>query len=104
MHLAAHRKKRRSAFNRLVDLTEVMRDAALGDRTPPWRLGEEATSPFVSRSLEDLPHHDRVGLETFAIASEVVPSSAGVSDETHDWTALAITTVRGHNGNNISLH
>jgi len=89
-----------SLSNRLVDLTEGYnaRCRASEDRPPPWRPWRKSDESLSLEELEDLPHHDRVGLKGFfAMASEVVPSSpAAVSDETHDVDSTRHTTIRGH--------
>ena len=102
MHLAAHRKNSALAFNRLVDLTECnascrasQTDAALA----PLAKGDQSLS---LKELEDLPHHDRVGLEAFRDCLRSCPLVAALSDETHDMDGTRQTTVRGHKKNCIS--
>jgi len=65
MHLAAHRKNSALAFNRLVDLTECYARCRVSETDAAVAALAKSDQSLSLEELEDLPHHDRVGLEAF---------------------------------------
>jgi len=102
MHLAAHRKNSAPAFNRLVDLTECYAGCRASETDAAVTALAKSDQSLPLEELEDLPHHDRVGLEAFRDCLRSRPLVAGVSDETHDVDGTRHTTVRGHKESRIS--
>src|SRR6266566_8201536 len=102
MHLAAHRKNSALAFNRLVDLTESYARCRVSKADAAVAALAKSDQSLSLEELEDLPHHDRVGLEAFRDCLRRVPIDAGMSDETHDVDGTRQTTVHGHKQNRIS--
>src|SRR6266567_799076 len=102
MHLAAHRKNSALAFNRLVDLTESYARCRVSEADAAVAALAKSDQSLSLEELEDLPHHDRVGLEAFRNCLRRVPIVAGMSDETHDVDGTRQTTVHGHKQNSIS--
>ena len=102
MHLAAHRKNSALAFNRLVDLTESYARCRVSEADAAVAALAKSDQSLSLEELEDLPHHDRVGLEAFRDCLRRVPIVAGMSDETHDVDGTRHTTVHGHKQNSIS--
>ena len=102
MHLAAHRKNSAVAFNRLVDLAECNARCRASETDAALAALAKSDQPLSLEELEDLPHHDGVGLEAFRDCLRSLPLVAGVSDETHDVDGTRHTTVRGHKRNNMS--
>src|SRR5882724_6200336 len=104
VHLAAHGKNTRLAFNRLVDLTKrYARCRALETHAALTALTKNDQS-LTLEEFEDLPHHDRVGLEAFRDHLRSRSPVTGVSDERHDMDGTGHTTVNGHKHNNISYN
>src|SRR6516165_5199611 len=89
MHLAAHRKNSALAFNRLVDLTECYARCRESETDAAVAALAKSDQSLSVEEPEDLPHHDRVGLEAFRDCLRSRPLVAAVSDETHEWMALA---------------
>jgi hypothetical protein len=102
MHLAAHRKNSALAFNRLVDLTERNARCRAAETDASVAALAKSDQSFPLEELEDLAHHDRVGLEAFRDCLRSRPLIACVSDETHDVDGTRHTTVRGHKEIHIS--
>src|SRR6516225_825488 len=102
VHLAAHRKNSALAFDRLVDLTERNARCRASETDPALAALAKGNQSLSLKELEDLPHHNWVGLEAFRDCLRSRPLVAGVSDETHDVDGTRHTTVRGHNQNNDS--
>src|SRR5258706_400628 len=102
MHLAALRKNSILAFNRLVDLTERYARCRASQTDAAVTALAKSDQSLPLEELEDLPHHDRVGLEAFRDCLRSRPLVAGVSDETHDVDGARHATVRGHNEKCIS--
>ena len=96
MHLAAHRKNSALAFDRLVDLTESNARCRVSETDTALAALAKSDQPLSLEELEDLPHHDRVGVEAFRDCLRSRPLVAGVSDETHDVDGTRHTTVCGH--------
>ena len=69
--------------------------------TPPSALAKSDQSLSL-KELEDLPHHDRVGLEAFRYRLRRRALVASVSDETHDVDGARHATVRSHKEKCIS--
>ena len=102
MHLAAHRKNSALAFNRLVDLTECYARCWASETDAALAALAKSHQSLSLEELEDLPHHDRVGLEAFRDYLRSRPLVAGISDEAHDVDGTRHTTVRSHKQNDIS--
>ena len=102
MHLAAHRKNSALAFNRLVDLTEGYVRCRESETDAAVAALAKSDQSLSVEQPEDLPHHDRVGLEAFRDCLRSRPLVAAVSDETHDMDGTRQTTVRGHKRSRIS--
>ena len=102
MHLVAHRKNSALAFDRLVDLTERNARSRVSETDAAVAALAKSDQSLSLEELEDLPHHDRVGLEAFRDCLRSRPLVAGVSDETHDVEGTRHTAVRGHKDNCIS--
>ena len=102
MHLAAHRKNSALAFNRLVDLTECYARCGVSETYAAVAALAKSYQSLSLEELEDLPHHDGVGLEAFRDCLRSLSLVAGVSDETHDVDGTRHTTVRRHKENRIS--
>src|SRR4029077_14749381 len=102
MHLAAHGKKAGLAFNRLVDLTEGNARCRASETDAALAALAKSDQSLSLEELEDLPHHDRVGLEAFRDCFRSRPLVAGASDETHDVDSTRHTTIRGHKHSRIS--
>src|SRR5258708_10803357 len=102
MYLAAQRKNAGLAFTRLVDLTECYARCRASETDAALAALAKSDQSLSLEELEDLPHHDRVGLEAFRDCLRSRPLVAGASDETHDVDGARHTTIRGHNGNRIS--
>src|SRR5262245_57339373 len=102
VHLAAHRKYSALAFNRLVDLTERNARCRASETDAALAALAKGDQSLSLEELEDLPHHDRVGLEAFRDCLRSRPLVAGVSDETHDVDGTRHATVRGHKESHIS--
>src|SRR6266478_1187136 len=96
MHLATHRKNSALAFNRLVDLTEGNARCRASETDAALAALAKSDQSLSLEELEDLPHHDGVGLEAFRDCLRSRPLVAGVSDETHDVDSTRHTTIRGH--------
>src|SRR5262249_18888674 len=101
MHLAAHRKNSALAFNRLVDLTECYARCWASETDAALAALAKSDQSLSLEELEDLPHHDRIGLEAFRDCLRSRAVVAGVSNEAHDVNGTRHTTVRGHNQNNV---
>src|SRR5262249_13155628 len=99
MHLAAHRKDSALAFNRLVDLAERDAGCAVSETDAAVAALAKRDESLALEELEDLPHHDRVGLEAFRDFVRSRPRVAGARDETHDVDGARQTSVRGHKQN-----
>src|SRR5260370_41213834 len=97
MHLAAHRKNAALAFDPLVDLTEGNAGSRASESDAAVAALAKSDQSLSLEELEDLPHHDRVGLEAFRDCLRSRPLVASVSDETHDVDGTRHTTVHGHN-------
>jgi hypothetical protein len=102
MHSAAHGKNAGLAFNRLVDLTECYARCRAPETDAAVTALAKSDQSLPLEELEDLPHHDRVGLEAFRDCLRSRSLVAGVSDETHDVDGTRHTTVRGHKESCIS--
>ena len=102
VHLAAHRKYSALAFNRLVDLTECNARCRASETDAALAALTKGDQSLSLQEFEDLPHHDRIGLEAFRDCLRSRPLVAGVSDETHDVDSTRHTTVRCHKQNCIS--
>src|SRR6516225_11801518 len=102
MHPAAHRKNSALAFDRLVDLTERYARCRVCETDPAVAALAKSDQSRSLEELEDLPHHDRVGLEAFRDCLRSRALVAGVSDETHDVDGTRHTTVRSHKHNSMS--
>src|SRR6266436_5209712 len=96
VHLAAHRKNSALAFNRLVDLTECYGRCRVSETDAAVAALAKIDQSRSLEELEDLAHHDRVGLEAFRDCLRSRPLVAGVRDETHDVDGARQTTVRAH--------
>jgi hypothetical protein len=96
MHLAAHRKYSALAFNRFVDLTECNARCRASETDAALAALAKGDQSLSLKELEDLPHHDRVGLEAFRDCLRSRALVAGISDETHDMDGTRHTTVRAH--------
>src|SRR6266404_877822 len=103
MHMAAHRKNSALAFNRLVDLTECYARCRASETDAAVAALAKGDQSLPLEELENLPHHDRVGLEAFRDCLRSRSLVAGVSDETHDVDGTRHTTIRGHNCNHTRL-
>src|SRR5258706_6012400 len=97
MHLAAQGKNAGLAFDRLVDLTECYARCRAPEADAAVTALAQSDQSLPLQELEDLPHHDRVGLEAFRDCLRSRSLVAGVSDETHDVDGARHTTIRGHN-------
>src|SRR5258708_33828755 len=95
MHLAALRKNSVLAFNRLVDLTERYARCRASQTDAAVTALAKSDQSLPLEELEDLPHHDRLGLEAFRDCLRSRPLVAGVSAETHDVDGPRPATVRG---------
>src|SRR5262245_22498709 len=102
VHLAAHRKYSALAFNRLVVLAECNARCRASGTDAALAALAKGDQSLSLKELEDLPHHDRVGLETSRDCLRSRALVAGVSDETHDVDGARHATVRGHIHNSIS--
>ena len=100
--LAAHRKYSALAFNRLVDLTECNARCRASETDAALAALAKSDQPLSLEELEDLPHHDWVGLEAFRDCLRSRALVAGISDETHDVDGTRHTTVRAHKHNSMS--
>src|SRR5262249_14339054 len=96
MHLAAHRKNSTLAFNRLIDLTECYARCRASEAAAALAALAKSDQSLSLKELEDLPHHDRVGLKAFRDCLRSRPLVAGISDEAHDVDGTRHTTVRCH--------
>jgi hypothetical protein len=101
MHLAAHRKNSSIAFNRLVDLTERYARCRVSETNAAVAALAKFDQSFSIEELEDLPHHDRIGLEALRDCLRRRPV-ASASDKTHDVDGTRQAAVRGHKQNRIS--
>src|SRR5260370_41007124 len=77
MHLAALRKNAVLAFNRLVDLTERYARFRASQTDAAVTALAKSDQSFPLEKLEDLPHHDRVGLEALRDCLRGRPLIAG---------------------------
>ena len=102
VHLAAHRKYSALAFNRFVDLTECNARCRASETDAALAALAKGDQSLSLKELEDLPHHDWVGLEAFRDCLRSRALVTGTSDETHDVDGTRHTTVRTHIHNSIS--
>jgi hypothetical protein len=102
MHLAAQRQNSALAFNRLVDLTECDARCRVSKTDASVAALAKIDQSLSLEELEDLPHHDGVGLEAFRDCLRRRSLIACVSDESHDVDSACHTAVRGHKDNCIS--
>jgi hypothetical protein len=101
-HPAAHRKNTPLAFNRLVDLTDCYGRCRVSETDTAVTALAKSDQSLPLEELEDLSHHDRVGVEAFRDCLRSRPLVAGVRDESHDVDGARQTTVRAHKENCIS--
>src|SRR5258707_12619771 len=102
MHLAAYRKNSALAFNRLVDLTEGYVRCRESETDAAVAALAKSDQSLSVEEPEDLPHHDRVGLEAFSDCLRSRPLAPAVRDATHDMDGTRQTTVRGNKRSGIS--